>query len=513
MNLKNYRNFLTEKKLNIPELNKEEQRWNTFLTKLKNNSPFIAQDIGEVNVTNPEEIIQSITDEEGILDMDKVYQFLRPRNRYVPVIKTDNGDYKLNQFHKTVEFGGGTGTSLGTVNARTYETIQALFFSLRQYLGRDIEPSDLHLLYKDTIQNDGELSIHEHERQKIFKHVKSKKEILRDDLKFFENKGWIYTYIKTANELYNSLNKDKTYTFHHAYSGEGIADSVYRAFIKNIKNINKEHKVRISMSRWNPADIWAVETDLEQDIISVLDDTQDITQLNVVMDSLFDDNFLVGISLKKIPFDRDIQLIVSKTLHTNFTYDYSTTSKGEFDTLTVQIHSKSFSWLGNKREETLDVRIYSGKEEGNIFLEVRGSASKYGKASLTYVNSVLNRVNIDPIPHYKDINLTDDELKTKITEYYNTIPRLIKLNTTSKRFNIENIRSKLISKYQSLILIDKLEQYRNKPYKTSLFNRIKFFFNNKLSVTNYVIKEIFYYAYSMGGELFDNVKFYRIKTN
>jgi len=515
MILKDFSNFLTEKRLTIPELNKEEARWNMFLTKLKNNSPFILEEEGEVIVNNPDEVIQSITDEEGNLDMNKVILYLKPRNRYAPVIKTDKGEFKLNQFHKTVEFGGGTGTSLGTVNARTYETIQAMFFSLRQYLGREINPGDIHLLYTDTseLESPGEINTSD-DKSAILDSIRSTKNITRDDLKFFEDKGWIYTYVKTANVFYDSLNDDKQYVFHHAYSGEGIADAVYRAFIKCIRNINKENKVRISMSRWNPSDIWAIEVDMEQDIISVLQEIEDMTQLNTVMDSLFDDNFLVGISLKKIPFDKEIQLIVSKTLQTNFTYDHSSTSVGEFDTLTVQIHSKSYSWLQHKREETLDARTFKGKEEDNIFLEVRGSASKYGKASLTYINSILGRVKISPIPTYKELsNMSDDELRAGITRLYQSIPNLEKKKTTTLRWNIKDIRSKLISKYQSLLFVSILESNKRKPFKKGIFGRIRFLFNSKLNITNYIVKEIFYYAYSMGGELFDNCKFYRIKTH
>lgn len=512
MILENFTNYLTSKRLTIPELNKESKRWDMFLNKLKDGSPFFLEDKGKVVVTNPDEIIQGITDEIGNLDMDKIINFLKPRNRYAPVIKTDKGENKLNQFHKTVEFGGGAGSSLGTVNARIHETIQALFFALRQHLGRDIEPGDLHLLYKDSSEDDS-LTSYEDERIKILKSLKSTKNITRNHLKFFENKGWIYTYIKTANVFYNSLNKNKEYIFHHAFSGEGVADAVYRAFRRCIRDINRENKINISMSRWNPSDIWAVEVDMEQDIISVLNDCNDMTQLNTIMDSLFDGNFFVGISLKKIPSDREIQLIISKTLHTNFIYDYSSTSMNPFDTLTLQIHSKSYSWLGHKRKETLDSRIYSGNQEGNIFLEVKGSVSKYGKSSLTYVNSILNKFNINTIPTYKEITLSDDELKNEIKRLYKIIPNLKKVRSSSLRYNIKDIRSKLISKYQSLLLIEKLEKFKKKPYNTSLFGRLKFLFNKKRSLTNYIVKEIFYYSYSMGGELFDTCKFYRIKTH
>ena len=514
MLIKNDVNHFTKQRLSIPELNKEERRWDMFLYKLKNNSPFALAKQGYVNITNSNVIIKSITDDEGKLEMDKAIHFLKPDNRYAPVIETDKGNFKLNQFHKTEEFGGGSGTSLGTINARTYETIQALFFSLRQYLGRDIQPGDLYLLYTETSETSELDPNYQDAKAEIYKHVKSRRPISRDDLKFFEDKGWIYTYIKTANKFYNSLNENKHYTFHHAYSGDGVADATYEAFARSIRNINRDNEVRISMSRWNPSDIWAVETNMENEIIEVLNETKDMTKLNTVMDSLFDDNYLVGISLKKIPYDRDIELIVSKTLHTNFIYDFASTSDNPFDNLTVHINSKSFSWLGQKRKETLDARIYSGKDKANMFLEVRGSASKYGKASMNFVNLILDRVKIAPIPSYQDLeDMTNDELKTGIIQFYKSIPHL-KKNTTAfiPRNNIKDIRSKLMSKYQALYLVSKLEKNKKRPYKTGLLNRIKFLFNKKLNVTNYVIKEIFYYAYSMGGELFDNTKFYRIRT-
>jgi hypothetical protein len=503
--------MLTKKKLTIPELNKENKRWETFLNKLKNDSPFIIQNEGEVIVTNPHEIIKNITNSDGNIGNENVVSFLRPKNRYSPVIKTNKGNFKLNQFNKTIEFGGGTGSSLGTINARIYETIQAIFFSLRQYLGRDIEPSDLHLLYQDNINNVDSLS--DSNLKEILSNVKSRKSITIDDLKYFENKGWIYTYIKTANVFYNSLNKDKKYIFHHAYSGEGIADAIYEAFARCIKPINKENNIRVSMSRWNPSDIWAVDADMEKEIIEVLNDCKDMIHLNTIIDSLFEQNYFIGISLKKIPFDREIQLIVSKTLHTNFIYDYTSASKDEFDTMTVQIHSKSFSWLGHKRKESLESRIFTGKYESNILLEINGSVSKYGKSSLIYINHVLNKLGVGSIPTYKDIKLSDDQLRYEIKRLYKKIPNLYKVSAVSNKFNIEDIRSKLISKYQSLLLIEKLEKFKKKPYNKSLLGRLKFLFNRKLSMTNYIIKEIFYYGYSMGGDLFDTCKFYRIKTH
>lgn len=492
---------LTAKRLTIPELNKDKRRWNTLLSKLKHNKKFIREDGQIINITNPTIIIESITDNNGNINNEKSNNFFKPNNRYIPIIETNLGSIKLNQLYKSSEFGGGSGISLGSTNARVYETIQALFFSLRQVLNRDITIKDVKLLLNNSDK-----------QKEIFNHVNSTMIINEDDIKYFEDRGWLHTYIKTANTLYDSLNKNKNYTFYHAYNSNGIAHEIYQTFIRIFNDINKTNDVKISLSRWNPSDIWIVETDLEATLISSLKTVKNITELNTIMDTSFDNNYLIGISLKKIAQDSEIKLIVTKTLQTKFTYDYTTTSKGPFDKLTVKIKAKSYSWLGNKKVENLDARTYSGKELGNIFLEVRSNTSKYGKASLNYINSILNRVNIEPIPLYNEITYTNDELKEKIIQYYSNIPTLIKTHTKLSKWNIEKTRSKLISKYQALMLVDKLEKNKKRPYNVSLIGLIKFIFNRKLSITNYIIKEIFYYAYSMGNDIFENTKFYRIKT-
>ena len=77
MQSKKYGNFLSQMRLTIPELNKEEIRWITFLNKLKNKSPFILHDGNPVNITNQEEIINILTNDDGSLNMNDIYQFLK----------------------------------------------------------------------------------------------------------------------------------------------------------------------------------------------------------------------------------------------------------------------------------------------------------------------------------------------------------------------------------------------------------------------------------------------------
>lgn len=492
---------LTAKYLTIPELNKDKERWDTFLLKLKNNSPFTCNDGNKVLISNNDEIISSITDENGKLNINKVNSYLKPNNRYSAIFETEKGSIKLNDLHKTHEFGGGSGISLGTSNAKKYETIQSLFFSLRQYIGRDVITSDVKTLLNSIVEDS----------------VVSTIDITNTDLNYFNSNGWLFTYVKTANVFFKSLDPSKKYKFYHSSCKLGIPYTINKTFLRLFRDVDKKNKIKINMSRWNPSDIWAIDIDNEETIINLMNNCKTIMEFNTIIDTSFDKNLLVGISLKKIKRDTNIQLIVSKTLHTKFIYDYSLTSNGPLDTLTVKILAKSYSWLGNKKDEMLDARIYTGEELGNIFLEVRSSSSKYGKSSLNYINFILNKCNIEPIPKYNEITLSNEELGDEIIKYHNNTQNLQKTlfkksSDYNSKWDIGNTRSKLISKYQALMLVDILEHNKRKPHKKSLFGLVKFLFNKKLSVTNYIIKEIFYYAYSMGSDLFDNTKFYRIKT-
>lgn len=504
MIIKNYKEFLFEKQLTIPELNKDIQRWNSFLNKLKKNDIFELEDGSEVKILNSKEIIDNITDKDGNIDIEKINNYFKSNRRYLPVIKTDKGDMKLTDFKKTIEFGGGSGSSLGTEKARIYETIQSLYFSLIQKEKRYLQIKDIHNLFIDYADNFDMVN------DELQHHIRSNKVVNVDDVTYFD--GWTYTYIKTSNEFYNELDKNKTYIFYHSFFDGGVSNSIKDAFNRCIKSVNKEVGLRINISKWNPSDIWAVNSKLETEIINNISECENITDLNTVMDSYFDNKDLLGISLKKLPVDSDINLIINKNIGTKFEYDYTSTSKEELGSMSIMIHAKSYSDIQIRRKEKLEVRTFNSRTGQDISFEVVGETSKYGKTNINYVNYILNKFNIGNIPHYNNIKLNDDELIEEINILYNTIPNLEKTETRSKNYNIEDNRNKLVSKYQSLIFAKILEENKKRPAKTGLLNKIIFKLNKKLSISDYIMKQIFSYAYSMGGELFENTKFYRIKT-
>ena len=100
-------------------------------------------------------------------------------------------------------------------------------------------------------------------------------------------------------------------------------------------------------------------------------------------------------------------------------------------------------------------------------------------------------------------HITNDEIVDKINKIYDSM--IDNLNYTTIKtdtYDINGKRSKLISKYQSLKLVEILENNKNITHDTLLGT----------SVSDFIIKEIFYYGYSMGNDLFGNTKYFRIRT-
>lgn len=475
--------------LTIPVLNKDTKRWINFFNNIKNGEKLTlnTEKGRNVKIKNNKEILKSITTDDE-LDINKAINYFMVKKRYQPVINTSYGLRKLNDFMKTVDYGSSTGSSLGTNQTRVNETLQLYFLSLRQQLGRElvIEDADNFNLDKSRIN------------------VKSTRKIIKQDIKNFDT--WKYTYIKTTNKFFNYIDTQKSYIFYHVYYNEGITKEIHKMFNILIKQVKKENKLNfnISSSRWNPSDFYAVSSTLENTILNHIKNSQTLSQLNEVMDYHFDNRDLVGLSLKKIPENKEIDFIVNKQDRPLFEYTKSVTSNISLNSMSVYIKGKSQSIFDSNRIESLVSRIFTGDKESNINLEIRGDTSMYGKISFNYINYVLSLVNINTIDDYRDMkHITNDEIVDKINKIYDSM--IDNLNYTTIKtdtYDINGKRSKLISKYQSLKLVEILENNKNITHDTLLGT----------SVSDFIIKEIFYYGYSMGNDLFGNTKYFRIRT-
>lgn len=514
----NYKNFsLLERNINIEMLSRYDEWWDNFIKKLKKNKPFPVKfndEFSEVVIDNPRKIINNIVDRKtGKVDKQKAYDFFTEKgvkgSRYnKEVIKLTNGQrIGLNDLMRTWEFGSSAGTSTGTKQTRINETIQAICLSIRYRKKEDITIEDIEYFVDNYNGPDIKYV------DKVLKNVGLNVQITEEDLR--NNKDWYYTHMTLSNEIYSFLNDDIRYFFYQAFFDiENYLPKVIRnKFYEIMRNMQIDFK--IDFAKWNPADIFIVNEEKEKQILERLLLCKDMEELNMVMDEYFNEGSLIGVSLKKLDPNRKMHFVINKQEESNFKYIKSTASISPMASMSVNIHAEVNSTIPTTKDQTMTARIYTGDEESNVVLEIKGSSSKYGKASMSYLNKVLSDVELGPIPSYNSDEIeemSNDDLKSAIEQYY-SILKIGSNSTKGNRSNIEEKRSKLISKYQSLILVNILETNKNKPINSGVVGRFLFALNKKRNKTDYIVKHLFYYAYAMGNEIFENCKYYRIGSN
>lgn len=512
----NYKNFLLlEKNLTVELLSrKDENWWDNFVKNLTMNKSFYLDQFNKVKIKNYDEIIGNIIDlSTGKVDKDKAYAYFtstgKKGGRYEDVIELENGEFVgLNDLLRTWDFGSNPGSSLGTIQTRINETIQAIVFAIRYKKGAPITEEDIKEFIADY--NNPEAKYVDKTLLKVGLNVK----IGKKNLTAISDE-WMYTYMTIANELFDKYLDDiNSYFFYQAFfDDENSTPKILRnQFHKILKKMNLGFE--IDFAKWNPADIFIVNEDKEREIKERILLCEDMEELNIVIDYYFDKNYLVGMSLKKISPDRKLHLIVNKEEKSDFKYIKSTTSKESTASMSVNIHVEAESTIPTAKNQVMTARIYTGDKESNIILEIKGRDAKYGKASMSYLNKVLKDVGVDPIPTFDSEEISemnDTDLINAIEGYYKVMgEELGTTDTKTDRYNIKESRSKLISKYQGLLLANILELNKNKPAKDGIIGKFLFMFGKKDKKSDYIVKHLFYYAYAMGNEIFQNCKYYRI---
>ncbi len=530
-----------EKNLNLSELDNTDKenvsRGQKFVQRLKkgNDQNFTIlknekpPEIKDVDFINADEVVDNITSDGGQYNKEKSKQFFTKSGRYQEVLKDEDGKvYKLKDIKKDVEFGSGKGSSLGLDETRLVESIQCLFFSLRQFLKRIIIEDDIKEFF-DEFELD--------ENGKILEVGDIKSEILLRvnipiviDVKTLLNslnadkKHWVNTFIDTSNALYDQkiqlikakkysdkrtiLLPQKTYDFHQIGSKNS---KLVEAIDAGYKNPMTEG---IPISKWAPSDVWAVSSVIEGEVVNELRGCADVKELNEIVNLRFRERNLVGISLKKVGGKESIKLIVNKlTTPPNFEFNRVVTSTGAFDSLGVRLEAKVSGEFAIKQKETLYLRSFGGKNKNSsISGEIDGAHSKFGKIGLGWINLILNESGVsgdELIPNVtqinKDVSLTDDVLKGEIRTMNDMIPRPDKVRVTQKSISG---RAALISKYQALrfaVLMHRLSE------SGAIFTDDET--GEKMLVVDKVTQDIFYYALAIKNYVFECPMYVRIVSN
>jgi hypothetical protein len=492
-----------ESELTLGELERDSKsggrRGDVLVKKIQNNDELkTIKNRKEIIVQNSDEVISQITDDEGNYDPElaKDY-FKRSPSRYrEDALKGDDGqDYKLNDLEKTADFGSTRGSGLGAVDTRYVEAIQCIFFAYRQRKRMPLEDGDVKKLIS--------LSDNTLERIKRFIDIGDIK-IDRDIISKFE-KDWTPTFVNIANVIYqpgsaNSgfkndllINPRRLYKFCQISSNDGI--------VKAIKDKFKSYNKKVSMAKWNPSDVWAIDTYTEKTIIQQINDCDTFADFNNIINSLFDEKKLIGISLKKVGSKEDVKLIINKlTKIPIYKFESVKVAEDSLSTIGVKISARSYSEFGE------DIAYMSFRSSGgpdkieNIQGEVQGKMARHGKISLTMINKILVEVlssvegaKVETVisatsEEYYDENLskwTNRQLINEIDSINNKIIRKYGDVTSSRLKEVGLNRSRLISKYQSLFLAWILMENQNVPY------------NRLYSVSDKIVGLMFQYALSI----------------
>ena len=188
--------------------------------------------------------------------------------------------YKLNDIEKTVEFGSGRGTSLGTTETKIVETIQSLYILVLQ---KKVVQGKYELTHDDVINCfdlNGKL-INDYRSR-----IRSSVEITLDLVESYK-KSWGASFIKVAKGIFigdvltkskvNILKKSNYLIYHNAFD-KGISGEIlkkYRSF---------KITTGIPISKWNPSDIWLVYGAKENSIKTDIEKSRDIDSLNYVIE-------------------------------------------------------------------------------------------------------------------------------------------------------------------------------------------------------------------------------------
>lgn len=508
-----------EANLNLGELDKPAPslptRGDVLIQKIKDEEEIIFRPPNtapiQATVVNDEEVVDSISDDDGQYNREKAKAFFVQGAKYQPVIKaSDDNDYKLNDIEKTIDFGSSGGRSLGTEETRNVECLQCLFFALRQKAGRTITEADILDLYdrKGKISKD------------YTKYIRVPVDIDYAMSLYSDNFTWRDTFITVANAMWEStpiftrdkrmyqrsLDKNKKYIFFHI----GYDGALTSAISSKYRELDT---AGIPIPKWTPSDVWAINFDKESDIISNIERSTTFNRLNYIVNSEFTNNNLRGISLKKVSGVKKITIIINKVTPTpSYTFNRVVLSSNPLSNKGIRIIADRFSnfesnpdEIPSEGEENIDIRTFSGPTVlSDISGEVAGETARHGKVGLSRINRIISIISdeynleIDRIPTKDEISLSPNQLKREIASMQDMVLRYGASITSRSGQESVTTRASLISKYQSLKLAVILYQYTQHILK------------DEQSLSDRIIEDMFHYAMAIRNEEFECPKYIRM---
>jgi len=525
-----------ETNLNFDQLLKTsegEPRGQKLIDRLKSNQDFTVKPLGkpskDVKFANAEEVVDNIADDNDKWEPESANKFLRVGTNYKRVFKGDDDtDYKLNDIYKDQYFGSSGGSSLGFEKTRYLESIQCIIFSLKQKVSPNskINESNLKQLFN------ADFTI----REDIMNSVRIPIEVNGDELNEFLNKnekGWTTTLINTANAMWKEgiievenksgvtscLKTDKKYIFHQIGANSPLINSLSMAYKSSPESVG------IPIPKWTPSDVWAVLADSESTVVGRINsytskdaNLRRIEQLNDIIDELFLENMLIGISLKKSGGQQNMKLVINKlTPPPTFTFEKIYTSSNPFGSKGIILIANLESKLLGKSTDKIFFRSFSGTQTiSDISGEVDGLDNRNGKVGLTKVNEILGDCGVLEKNHIPTKELiqsdpekyTNDFLKSEIIRMNGKVVdkvRALKLKNSGEDKTFEPTMPNLISKYQALKLWELMMSFSKTKFISDDQNN-----PSTKRLVDEITQRLFYYAMAIENSQYRSPMYVRI---
>ena len=204
-------------------------------------------------------------------------------------------------------------------------------------------------------------------------------------------KEWKEGSMKGANKIFEKVGDGK-YKF---VRGDRLLDdgSIKKAFgrVKGQTNLSSEDK-------WNPADIWMVEESEVEAIREHLDGENTIDCLNNALLQLFNEQKLMGISLKKIEGDARMDIKNNQSAAVRKANEKANFQKYD---LTFLSSMDVYLYYGPGQFEKFQARNFGGSSKGDWKLELKGKSAAQGKIQGTVLIELLRNAGFANISQFK----------------------------------------------------------------------------------------------------------------
>ena len=204
-------------------------------------------------------------------------------------------------------------------------------------------------------------------------------------------KEWKEGSMKGANEIFEKVGDGK-YKF---VRGDRLLDdgSIKKAFgrVKGQTNLSSEDK-------WNPADIWMVEESEVEAIRKHLDGENTIDCLNNALLQLFNEQKLMGISLKKIEGKARMDIKNNQSAAVRKANEKANFQKYD---LTFLSSMDVYLYYGPGQFEKFQARNFGGSSKGDWKLELKGKSAAQGKIQGTVLIELLRNAGFSNISQFK----------------------------------------------------------------------------------------------------------------